>query len=112
MVTLFQIATRTLVNNPHVGQMAQDNPQVVTLEFPNGTRYRAKPLAQAVTQFDQFGNVITQDVTKVISVSTEEVPEQPPRNTKVHGYQSLWYVQSAALSDTETLWRLDLFVEQ
>lgn len=112
MLNPYQVAMRTLIRNPHIGRMALDDPECVTLTFPDGQRYTAVPLQANATEFDQFGNIITQEYTKVIVVSTDEVPLQPPKDTLVEGYQQRWYVNTAERSDTETSWRLDLFVEQ
>ena len=109
-MTLFQVATETLFNDPNIGQMGKDNPPCVTLTFPTGERYRAVPMARSVSEFDQLSNVITQARTKSISVRLSEVPVRPPRDTVIEGYAQEWLVNSAELSDKETMWLLDLSV--
>lgn len=111
-MSLFQTAIDTLYNDPNIGRMGIDDPSIITLTYPDGSTCRAVPLARPVSEFDQFGNLQTQELTKVLTVRVSEVPVQPPRNTIVTGYAQRWYVQTAERSDTETSWRLNLFVEQ
>jgi hypothetical protein len=105
----FDMATRAIYRNPHIGQMGVDNPSVITIVYPDGTRRVASPLAQPVSEFERFGEVSVQSrAAKIISVRTSEVPVQPPSGSTVEGYQIRYYVETSELSDTELEWRLDL----
>lgn len=105
----FELATRLLYRNPHLGQMGVDNPETITLIFPSGVRYRAKPLAIPISGFENFGDVITQSsAAKVIAVQVAEVPDEPPRNTLITGYADRYFVETSELSDDENEWKLDL----
>lgn len=107
-MTLFQTALNTVLGDPHVRRRALDDPHCVTLTFPGGTQYTARPIPRLASEFNAVGTMTTQDWAKIISVSVCEVPERPPRDTLVEGYEENYRVDSAELDHFETSWRLNL----
>jgi hypothetical protein len=107
-MTIFATALNTVLNDPHVRHRELDDPDTVSLTFPNGRVYTARPVTRLASEFAQLGAIVAQDYAKIMTVSVAEVPVRPPRDTLVEGYAEDYRVDSSEPDHFETSWRCNL----